>query len=58
MAARVVVSVLLVLLFFALVILSCLVPAFGASPAHFLWGGLISPVLVSGVALFFIWSWR
>ena len=56
--ARVVLSVVIVLLIFAVVIPNCVVPATATTPQHFIWGGLAGPCLVSAVLLFFIWHLR
>jgi hypothetical protein len=36
---------------FAVAVPNCIVPSTASAPAHFAWGGLIAPLLVSGMAV-------
>jgi hypothetical protein len=58
LVGRLFLTVVLIVAAFAVAIPNCIVPATAASPARFAWGGLLAPVLVSGMLVYCIWRWK
>jgi uncharacterized membrane protein YkgB len=51
-------TVLLITLSFAVAIPNCIVPATASHPQYFAWSGLFGPFLVSSIIIYCVWFWR
>jgi hypothetical protein len=55
---KILATVVLVFLAFAVATPNCFVPANGAVPEYFKWVGLIPPSVVSVIATYCVWFWK
>ncbi|HYG34470.1 MAG TPA: hypothetical protein VEC99_06775 [Clostridia bacterium] len=56
--SKVLLTIVIVVVAFAVVIPNCIVPETVSHPRYFVWSGLIGPFLVSYVGVYCIWFWK
>lgn len=56
--AKVILTVLVTAIAFAVAIPNCVVPATDSSPQYFRWSALVGAVLISGSGIYCIWFWK
>ena len=58
LVGKLVLTVVLILVAFAVVIPNCMVPPSAFNPGRFAWRGLFAPLLISGVSVYCVWWWK
>ncbi len=57
-AAKLLLTLVVVLIAFAVVIPNCIVPASASHPGYFAWSGLAGPAIISCIGIYCVWFWK